>query len=455
MRIALDTHGCRLNQFESEAMARALDRAGHRVVTEVSGADVYVLNTCTVTASADADARKAIRRIRRANPGISVVVTGCYATRAADEVAGLDGVEMVLGNVDKDQLVAQIDSRWPASEPMTAVESSSRSRAPLVSVDALTRFAHLPPAIDHVGRTRAHLKVQDGCDYRCSFCIVPSVRGPSRSLPIGEVIGQLRALVTAGRPEVVLTGVHLGTYGRDLVVDGRRVRFSDLVSAMLVHIGGARLRLSSLDPHEVDDELLALFARNPERLCPHLHLPMQSGDDEVLRRMRRAHTVADLAELAPKAVAAIPGLAIGSDVIVGFPGETQRSFARTLGLLESLPLAYLHVFTYSDRDGTHACSLPDPVPMDERRRRNAVLREVSAAKWAAFRRSNLGCTRRVVVERSHGAGRLEGVTDNYIRVWFEGPAQLVGGTSHVELDALEGEGAVGRLVTTEARELLN
>ncbi|TPV92984.1 MAG: tRNA (N(6)-L-threonylcarbamoyladenosine(37)-C(2))-methylthiotransferase MtaB [Myxococcales bacterium FL481] len=448
MRVALDTHGCRLNQFESEAIARALDRAGHRLVEGPSAADVYVLNTCTVTGSADADARKAIRRARRTNPGLAVVVTGCYATRAADEIAALDGVEMVLGNVDKDGLVGQLEAVFGRSGPAARPPAAGARSGPVVSVEALTRFAHLPPALDATARTRAYLKVQDGCDYRCSFCIVPRVRGPSRSLTVTQAVGQLRALVAAGRPEVVLTGVHLGTYGRDLADASHRVRFSDLVEALLPHLGRARLRLSSLDPHEVDNRLLDLLRHNSARLCPHLHLPMQSGDDEVLRRMRRAHTVADLAELAPRAVAAVEGLAIGSDIIVGFPGETEESFARTCALLEALPLAYLHVFTYSDRDGTHATTLPDPVPIAERRRRNAVLRELSQRKWTAFRHMCMGQIRSAVVERATADGRLEAVTDNYVRVWFDGPTTLIGQRVNVELTGVEAQGAVGRFASS-------
>lgn len=405
MRVAIDTHGCRLNRFESDAMAEALLRAGHTWAASVREAEVYVLNSCTITHQADADARRAVRRVRRENPGVKVVLTGCLATADPAAAAALPGVDAVLGNADKTELAGLL-SRLRVGTPEPT----------LVSVSALTRrmpFTALPPAV--MGRrARALLKVQDGCDYRCAFCIVPSVRGGSRSLPVDEVVAQARRLVGSGAPELVLTGVHLGTYGRDL---RPRVRLAELVAALVPQLGDARLRLSSVDPHEVDDELLGLMATHPRAICRHLHLPVQAGDDAVLRRMRRGHTAETFAALVRRAVAVVPGVAIGSDVIVGHPGEDEAAFERGAALLRSLPLAYLHVFPYSPRRGTAAARMPDAAPPRERARRSAELRALSAAWVAARHRAAAGRWADVVVHlQPRGDGVHEGLTDDDLRV---------------------------------------
>ncbi|MCH9682733.1 MAG: tRNA (N(6)-L-threonylcarbamoyladenosine(37)-C(2))-methylthiotransferase MtaB, partial [Deltaproteobacteria bacterium] len=361
MRVAIDTHGCRLNQSESDAMVQALGRAGHAVVDDPAQADVYVLNSCTITHQADADARRAVRRARRARPDLRVVMTGCLANADPAAAAALPGVDAVLGNADKAELTALLDAL-----PTTGA-------SPLISVSALTRrmpFTPLPPAVAST-RSRALLKIQDGCNYRCAFCIVPRVRGASRSLPVAEVVARARALVEAGVPEVVLTGIHLGTYGRDL---RPRVGLAALVEQLLPHLGAARLRLSSIDPHEVDDTLLGLMAAHPRSICRHLHLPVQAGDDGVLRRMRRGHTAQTFETLVREATRRVPGIAIGSDVIVGFPGEDDEAFERTASLLAGLPLAYLHVFPFSPRTGTAAATMPDQVVAAVRTERGARLR---------------------------------------------------------------------------------
>jgi threonylcarbamoyladenosine tRNA methylthiotransferase MtaB len=404
VRVAIDTHGCRLNQAESEAMVEALARAGHAWVASAREADVYVLNSCTITHEADADARRAVRRARRDNPGVKVVLTGCLA-HADPAAAALPEVDAVLGNADKAELAALL-GRLPVGAPAPA----------LVSVSALTRrmpFTPLPPA-GAGRRARALLKVQDGCDYRCAFCIVPSVRGGSRSLPVAEVVAHARRLVEAGVPELVLTGIHLGTYGRDL---RPRVRLVELVAALVPWLGPARLRLSSVDPHELDDGLLELMAAHPREICRHLHLPVQAGDDAVLRRMRRGHTAEGFAALVRRAAARVPGVAIGSDVIVGHPGEDEAAFERGAALLRALPLSYLHVFPYSPRRGTPAAAMPDAAPPHERARRGAELRALSAAWGAARQRAAAGRLADVVVHlRPRGDGVHEGLTDDDLRV---------------------------------------
>lgn len=408
MRVAIDTHGCRLNRFESDAMAQALTGAGHVLVDEPAQAEVYVLNSCTITHQADADARRAVRRARRANPTLRVVLTGCLANADAGAAAALPGVDAVLGNADKGEL-HELLARLPGRAGPTSTPA-------LVSVRALTRrmpFTPLPPAVAP-RRARALLKVQDGCNYRCAFCIVPHVRGASRSLPVESAVAQARAMVAAGAPELVLTGVHLGTYGRDL---RPRRRLAELVAALLPHLGGARLRLSSIDPHEVDDALLELMAAHPRALCRHLHLPVQAGDDGVLRRMRRAHTTQTFADLVQRAVARVPGLAIGSDVIVGHPGEDEAAFERGAALLAGLPLAYLHVFPFSPRRGTPAAAMPDQVEVGARRLRGGRLRALSERLVAARHRAAGGRVVDAVVHRSpRRDGRYEALTDDYLRV---------------------------------------
>lgn len=405
MRVAIDTHGCRLNRFESDAMAEALARDGHTWVEGAAQADVYVINTCTITHQADADARRAVRRVRRDNPGVKVVLTGCLANADPAAAAALPGVDAVLGNADKGELGALL-GRMPQAAAGPA----------LISVSALTRrmpFVELVPAVAS-RRARALLKVQDGCDYRCAFCIVPHVRGGSRSLAVPEVVAQARRLVEAGVPELVLTGVHLGTYGREL---RPRVRLWQLVEALLPHLGAARLRLSSVDPHEVDDELLGLMAAHPRAICRHLHLPVQAGDDAVLRRMRRGHSAQSFATVVQRAVAMVRGVAIGSDVIVGHPGEDEAAFERGAALLRGLPLAYLHVFPYSPRRGTPAADMPDAAPAPERARRGAQLRALSSAWVAARHQAAAGRVADVVVhQRARGDGRFEALTDDDLRI---------------------------------------
>ncbi|MCA9716112.1 MAG: MiaB/RimO family radical SAM methylthiotransferase, partial [Myxococcales bacterium] len=339
MRIAFTTLGCRLNQFESDALGRMARESGHEVVAPEQ-ADVVVVNTCAITHEADADSRQRVRQVTRRRPGARVVVTGCYASASPEEVAALPGVALVVGNHEKESLIERLARLAP---------DAPRDAAPVVHVRPADlarrrRVAALRPELAPE-RSRAYLKIQDGCDYRCSFCIVPSVRGRSASVPAARVAAQLDELVAAGVPEVVLTGVHLGTYGRDLEP---RARLDALLTEELIpRLGASRLRLGSLDPHEVSGALIdALERHGGARLCRHLHLPTQSGDDGVLRRMRRAHTSGDLKELTGALARRVPGVALGTDVIVGFPGETDAEFERTRALLESLPLAYLHVFPF-------------------------------------------------------------------------------------------------------------
>jgi threonylcarbamoyladenosine tRNA methylthiotransferase MtaB len=420
MRVALTTLGCRLNQSETDAMEAALSRAGHAVVGRLEDADVFVLNSCTITHQADADARQWVRRARRANPDLKVVVTGCYANADPEGVAAIGGVDAVLGNGDKDALESLLG------------RVDGRSGTPLIEVSSLVRKKDFVPLRAAAPRTRSRalLKIQDGCNYRCSFCIVPQVRGASRSLDIPEVVAQLQGLVGSGAPEVVLTGIHLGTWGRDL---RPRRRLHELVAALLPHLGDAKLRLSSLDPHEVDDELIDLMAAHPDQICRHLHLPVQSGDPETLKRMRRGHTAEDFVRLTRTLAERIDGIGIGTDVIVGFPGESDEAFERTAALLESLPVTYHHVFSYSKRRGTAAATMDGQIPKPVMHARNTRLRELSQRQFEAFAARHVGRVLDGVVEERR-SGQLQVVTDNYLRLHLDAAAPtLVGRRARVRV----------------------
>lgn len=439
MRVAIKTLGCRQNQCESEALQEALGRDGYTPVGPDEAADLCIINTCSVTNEADADSRQMIRRAVRRNPSARVVVTGCYAQVGAEEIAAIPGVALITGNGEKTRLPELIAGLCDQAPPRIAVSDIQRSH----------RFAPLLPAVNAT-RSRALLKIQDGCSYRCTFCIVPDTRGPSRSQTIEAALRDLRTLVEAGYPEVVLTGTHLGTYGRDLPIDGS---ISGLVAAMLEAAAPARLRLSSLDPHEVGEELIGCFDRF-DNLCRHLHLPVQSGDEDVLKWMRRAHTADEFRRLVDRLAEAVPGIAIGTDVIVGFPGEGDAEFEATYSLLDRLPIAYLHVFTYSPRRGTIAASMPDQVPKGERAARSAALRALGDAKWERFRQTQVGQSLTAVVLEGRDAqtGRLQALTDNYITVRLDNAEGAIGRTVDLTIDAVAGRETFGRLICGDERK---
>lgn len=434
MRVAIKTLGCRQNQYESDALEESLRGDGHTAVGHDEEADLFIINTCTVTKEADADSRQMIRRAIRRNRSARVVVTGCYAQVAAKEIAAIPGVDLVAGNAEKTRLLELIRGLGEKGPPLIAVSDIQRRRA----------FEPLPPPI-RASRSRAFLKVQDGCNYRCTFCIIPETRGPNRSQPQAAALRDLKALVDAGYPEVVLTGIHLGTYGRDLP---GRSSIVGLVAEMLQVAAPARIRLSSLDPHEVKEDLIRCFARFGN-LCRHLHLPLQSGDDRVLKLMRRAHRADDFRRLVERLAEAVPGIAVGTDVIVGFPGEGEAEFENTYRLLERLPVAYLHVFSYSQRDGTVAASLPDQVPKAGRAARSFALRSLSEKKWHEFRCAQVGQSLTAVVldRRDIRTGRLEALTDNYVTVALDAGEGNVGRAVDLTIEAVTERETLGRLRT--------
>lgn len=425
MKIFLDSLGCRLNQSEIETMARQWLAAGHEVVAEPAAADTIILNTCAVTAQAAKDARGRTRRLHHDNPAAELILTGCYATLSPREAAALPGVGRVVANADKEQLVQLIT-------PAANVEQPSFDREPLIR--------------DYwaagLGGTRAFVKAQDGCDNRCTFCVTTIARGPGRSRPLADVVAEIQALATAGYREAVLTGVHLGSYGHDR---GRPDGLRQLVAAILAETDITRLRLSSLEPWDLEPAFFELW-RNP-RLLPHLHLPLQSGSDRVLRQMARRTTRASFHQLATAAHAAIPHLNLSTDLIVGFPGETESEFQASLEFVQEMAFARLHVFSYSPRPGTAAARFQGQVPLAVRKERAQRMIEVGQQLSLAFHRRYEGQVVNVlwegVVAADEAGLRWAGYSDNYLRVTAYGPADCRNQVIPTRLTAARPEGLLG------------
>jgi threonylcarbamoyladenosine tRNA methylthiotransferase MtaB len=452
----VENFGCRATQADGAALERQFEQRGLSRVSTPAQASVVVMNTCTVTAAADQDARAAIRRVRRQNPEAQIVVTGCYAQRAPEEIAALPGVTLVVGNSHKHQLAEIVSTQMRTSDlgPQTPDSSfiplamlggisnsdlqsatgysirgpKSEVRSPRSEVRSFVSdiFAHTElqaaPVFDAAdgnenARTRPNLKVQDGCDNRCSFCVIPFVRGQSRSLPIDRILAEVNAQVSSGYREVVISGINLGRWGRDLDFSSptsdlrqsltsdlrslsevqslrsevvfEKPTFENLIRAILAETTLEKLRISSVEPMDWTDELISLVASSP-RIAKHAHVPLQSGSDAVLRRMHRKYRPWHYREKIEKIRAAMPTAAIGADVMVGFPGETAAEFEATRRMIESLPFTYLHVFTYSPRPGTPAASMTNQVPVHLARERNKILRELAAEKKLAFMRTFIG-----------------------------------------------------------------
>jgi threonylcarbamoyladenosine tRNA methylthiotransferase MtaB len=467
----VENFGCRATQADGAALERQFETRG-LAAASATQADLVILNTCSVTNSADQDARAAIRRVRRQNPLAKIIVTGCYAQRAPEEVAALAGVTAVIGNSHKHQLAELVlhnvfrradrneQENRPDFLPLAALtekrEPRAENRVFVSDIFAHTELLAAPVfesenqnASHDTGRTRPNLKVQDGCDNRCSFCVIPSVRGHSRSLPLPQVVREVNTLVAAGCREVVISGINLGRWGRDLDlgrqtsdlssrrpwearsevrsprsdVGGPTAHFVDLLRAILAETKLEKLRISSVEPMDWSDELIALVASSP-RIAKHAHVPLQSGSDTVLRRMHRKYRPWHYREKIEKIRTAMPTAAIGADVMAGFPGETDAEFDSTRRLIEDLPFTYLHVFTYSARPGTPAAAMPNQVPIHVARGRNKILRDLAAEKKLAFLQSFIGKPLAAItlnVVHSGGEGELtEALTDNYQKLYLKG-----------------------------------
>lgn len=462
----VENFGCRATQADGAAIERQFTDRGLSRAGTAAEAELVVLNTCTVTSSADQDARAAIRRIRRVNPSARILVTGCYAQRAPEEIAALEGVSLVVGNSHKHRLaeiaagsgfvpLASLANAALVSSPTNASSgdallssppdllSGGPRRATIVVEDI---FAHTEllaaPVFDSDNeKTRPNLKVQDGCNNRCSFCVIPFVRGRSRSLPLGEVLRNVDQLVANGYRELVLSGINLGRWGRDL--DGR-LRFVGLLQAILERTRVPLLRISSVEPMDWSDELIALAAFSP-RIAKHAHIPLQSASDRILRLMHRRYRPWHYEDRIQRIHAAMPHAAIGADVMVGFPGESEEDFEQTRAFIERLPFTYLHVFTYSSRPGTPSAQMPAQVPVPLARERNRVLRELAARKKRSFQEQFIGETLPALTLTQIAHGRTEALTDNYQKLWLQGelPANRM---LSARIHSIEGEALVGEVV---------
>jgi threonylcarbamoyladenosine tRNA methylthiotransferase MtaB len=424
MKVYLDTIGCRLNQSEIETFARQFRQAGHTLVSEPSQADLIVVNTCAVTAEAASDSRQKIRHAARVSPG-EVIVTGCWSTLNPEAALALPKVARVVPNTEKDQLVAGFLGVAPQTFDLEPIV-----REPLPGLR---------------GRTRAFIKVQDGCDNRCTFCVTTLARGDGRSRTIPTVVEDIRLALAGGAKEIVLTGVHLGSWGYDL---SPRLHLRRLVQAILDETEVPRLRLSSLEPWDLDETFFSLW-QDP-RLCRHLHLPLQSGSGAILRRMARKVTPATFRKLVEGARSSIPDLAITTDVIVGFPGEDESEFAEGAQFIREMAFAGGHVFTYSARPGTAAAEFAGQVPQETRKARNAILRAEFAQAGRRYRERFIGRQVDVLWEATDVFGpqgwQLNGLTDTYLRVTATAPQLMWNEISPVLLDGLTDEGLSGKLV---------
>ncbi len=429
MRVALTTLGCKVNQYDTASIETRLRKEGCRIVPFEDGADIYVVNTCTVTDRADAESRQLARRARRLNPAARIVMTGCFA-QTNPRSAAIPEVDHVIGL-----------NRLP--DLVRAVRGDLDRVTERIVVDDLraARRVRTLGAETFGGQTRAFLKVQEGCDLFCTFCIVPFARGRSRSVPPRQVLEQLQVLAARGYQEVVLTGIHLGGYGADL---DPAIDLCDLIEMIVEQPPLPRVRLSSLDPPEVTSRLLGLMSASGV-LCPHLHVPIQSGHDEVLKRMRRRYTTNFVRDLVTEIRRSLPDAAIGTDVIAGFPDETDAQFEETCALLDELPLTYFHVFPYSRRSGTTAAKMAGHLPTTSVNRRARRLRAIGERKRAEFGRTFIGRRLAVLAEHTPAreSGQLTGYTRNYQRVEFPGPLTLANREVEVGIVGFRGATLLG------------
>jgi threonylcarbamoyladenosine tRNA methylthiotransferase MtaB len=439
-RVGLFTVGCKLNQYETEGLAELFERIGMTVVPFEEPADVYVLNTCTVTARSDYRSRQMVRRAARRNPGALVAVTGCYVQRDAEALLRMPEVRLVVGNTAKPRiadLVRTMLDEGAAAGPARAILGTEWGRE-LDPFD-IERFR---------GHTRAFVKIQDGCDRRCSYCAVPDARGPARSRRFEDVIAQARTLVTAGYREIVLTGVHIGAYESD----GCSQRLPELLAALASIQGLVRLRLSSIEPTELTPELASAILSS-DKVCHHLHVPLESGSDRILSRMRRDYTRAGYAEAVRRVTDRDAFCGLGADVMVGFPGESDEDFAETVALIEALPFTYLHVFAFSPRKNTAASQMGDRVPGPEVKTRSRALRRIGRARSLAFRRRLVGTRIEILVEEGsdRGGGPLSGLAPNYVRIAIPSDESLEGKFVTVIVEGADESRTWGTAVPGSAR----
>jgi threonylcarbamoyladenosine tRNA methylthiotransferase MtaB len=414
-------------------MQERLQQAGYTVVPFGQSADLVIVNTCTVTAATDVQSRSIIRRARRLNPACRIVVTGCYAQVNPDALASLPEVSLILGNEEKIDFLERLEQSTREGGGVTIDVSD---------IETVTS-AKVPTLISYAERSRAFIQIQNGCDAYCSYCIIPYARGRSRSVPEDQIVEQVNVLVAQGFHEVVLTGIHIGGYGLDFSTPGSLL---SLIRRIEEETSLCRLRLGSIEPNEIHPELVAHIAAS-RIICPHLHIPLQSGDSDVLKRMNRHYTGEEFRQLIQSIVAAIPRVSIGLDVITGFPGETDEEFQNSLSLIDSLPISSLHVFPYSKRSGTPAATMPNQVPDRVSRDRAAVLRALSEERQAQYAKSFVGEIVDVIVEGSPENAMKKGMSRHYLSVAFPADELQSGALVRVQVERLGAHGLIGELVT--------
>ncbi len=442
-RVALESLGCKLNYAETIQIEKEFRNRGFDIVDASTAADVFVINTCTVTRSADSDCRQIVRRALRTSPEAFVVVTGCYAQGKPDEVAQIEGVDLVLGAKEKFNIfdfVGDLRKQKSVNGGLESdVQSNYHARVFVGPIEDAAEFGAADSASGGA-RTRAFLKVQDGCDYNCSYCTIPKVRGVSRSPSIPFLVEQAKEIASHGYKEIVLSGVNVGDYQKN-----DRGAFLKLLVELENVQGIERIRISSIEPNLLTREIVSVVASS-SKYCKHFHIPLQNGSDEILRRMRRRYNSAQYREIVEYTKESIPNAGIGADVIVGFPGETNDSFEESVSFIENLPLSYLHVFSYSEREGTDAVRFDKVVDPRVRKKRSEILRMLSEKKRYEFNRQHVGKIMRVLVEEEVKDGKMFGFTSNYIRVEMPSNQSKVNEICDVLVTGVSDNTVVGQVI---------
>lgn len=434
-KVAFVTLGCRVNQYESEAIAGDFERLGYEVVRNKKDADIIIVNTCCVTKTSESKSRRVIRHLHTENASAMIVVTGCYGQRAGHELLTIPGVALVTGNGEKENLAKLVQELDLRQIPSLQVSNIMMRRC----------FPHASVKEKETSRVRDYLKIQDGCEQFCTYCIIPYVRGPVVSRPLDDIIEEAKLIEARGFKELVLTGIHTGFYGKDLPDD---VNLVSVLKALLQETTIPRIRLGSLEPKEVSDELIALIA-SEKRLCNHFHIPLQSGDNEVLAKMGRPYTREEYIALTKRIYKAIPDAAISADIIVGFPGETEGAFENTIDVLTNAEYSFIHGFPYSPREGTKAAIFPHRVPGDLKERRQKILLSLGDFYKYRFAERHIWQEVEVLVENKDKNGYYQGHTDNFLMVRFPAKTKnLIG--KIVTVKALKNDGGI--LVGEEVKE---
>ncbi|EAT15363.1 tRNA (N(6)-L-threonylcarbamoyladenosine(37)-C(2))-methylthiotransferase MtaB [Desulfuromonas acetoxidans] len=424
--VSIVTLGCKANQFESAAMERMLREQGYQIVPFEQGAELVIVNTCTVTSATDAQSRKLVRRARRLNGQCRIVVTGCYAQIQPQQIAELPGVMYVIGNSEKQDLIDILCQEGPQVQ---VGDIASQQQCPDLKIASFSEHS------------RAFVQIQSGCNAFCSYCIIPYARGRSRSVNTSAVVDQVNQLVAGGYREVVLTGIHIGNYGQDLTP---QCTLTDLLNALLTQTDGCRIRLGSIEPQEVNEALIDCV-QHSSRICPHFHIPLQSGCDDVLQQMNRHYSIRQFHDTVELLCQKIPRVSIGIDVISGFPGETEAQHRHTCEFISSLPVHYLHVFPFSARPGTPAATMPDQIPGDIAKQRAAELRVLAEEKASQYREQFIGRLVDVVLESRTKNNQWQGTSAEYLTVLVAGEQGAAGELVSVEIVGVSQNFLVGTL----------